>query len=127
MTGSSRDSTRRPQSTWHEQLLNVKSSLFVPTDKHCHDPEICRSMDDLVELTRMGETEVGPERTTHRTYQGQNRWQSEIWIKIRELGSGTYGDVWLEEEAQSQSEDNKIFHPSRSTVTLTPCLQECAP
>jgi len=66
-------------------------------------------MDDLVELTRIGETEVGPERTTHRTYQGQNRWQSEIWTKIRELGSGSYGAVWLEEEAQSHSKDVMVF------------------
>jgi hypothetical protein len=63
-------------------------------------------MDDLVELTRFRETEVGPERTTHRTYQGQNRWQSETWIKSKELGSGSYGDVWLEEEAQSHSEEH---------------------
>lgn len=83
-------------------------------------------MDDLVELTRIRETEVGPERTTHRTYQGQNRWQSEIWVKGKELGSGTYGDVWLEEEAQSHSE-KKIHCPSRSTHTDTTSLQECVP
>jgi len=74
-------------------------------------------MDDLVELTRIRETEVGPERTTHRTYQGQNRWQSEVWIKRRELGSGSYGAVWLEEEAQSHSKDIKTFRLPRSAHT----------
>lgn len=76
-------------------------------------------MDDLVELTRMRETEVGPERTTHRTYQGQNRWQTEVWIKSRELGSGSYGAVWLEEEAQSRSKHIKTFCPSGSVHTDT--------
>ena len=83
-------------------------------------------MDDLVELTRIRETEVGPERTTHRTYQGQNRWQSEIWVKGRELGSGTYGDVWLEEEAQSHSEKIRIIvHPEAHTDTTS--RQDCVP
>jgi len=82
-------------------------------------------MDDLVELTRIRETEVGPERTTHRTYQGQNRWQTEIWIKSKELGSGSYGDVWLEEEAQSRSKEfSRRFQGSHTDTT---CLQECVP
>lgn len=84
-------------------------------------------MDDLVELTRMRETEVGPERTTHRTYQGQNCWQTETWIKSRELGSGSYGAVWLEEEAQSRSKDIKIIFTSCSIHTDTIHLQECVP
>lgn len=62
------------------------------------------TMEDLVELTRIRETKIEPEHTIHRTYQGQNRWQTETWVKSRELGLGSYGAVWLEEERQSQSE-----------------------
>jgi hypothetical protein len=78
-------------------------------------------MDDIVELTRMGETEVGFERTTYRTYQGQNRWQSETWIKTKELGRGSFGDVWLEEEAQSKSKDITVFRLFQSTHAETTC------
>jgi hypothetical protein len=111
----------------HEQLSNIDSWLLFPTNKHLNDLETDSSMDDLLELTRMRETEVGPERTTHQTYQGQNRWQSEIWVKKKELGSGTYGDVWLEEESQSHSEKIRIACPSRSAHTDTTRPQECVP
>jgi hypothetical protein len=47
--------------------------------------------------------------TTHRIYDRQNKWRNEKWVKSKELGRGSYGAVWLEEEANSQSAYNDSF------------------
>ena len=60
-------------------------------------------MDDLVEVSRLRETTVSLDTTTHRIYDRQNKWRNETWVKSKELGRGSYGAVWLEEETNSQS------------------------
>ncbi|KAM0709107.1 hypothetical protein Q7P35_003143 [Cladosporium inversicolor] len=59
-------------------------------------------MDDLIEVSRLRETTVSVYATTHRIYDRQNKWRNETWVKSKELGRGSYGAVWLEEEANSQ-------------------------
>jgi hypothetical protein len=66
-------------------------------------------MDDLVEVSRLQETTVSLHATTHRIYDRQNKWRNEKWVKSKELGRGSYGAVWLEEEANSQSAYNDSF------------------
>ena len=66
-------------------------------------------MDDLVEVSRLRETTVSLHTTTHRIYDRQNKWRNETWVKSKELGRGSYGAVWLEEEANSQSAYNEPF------------------
>jgi len=60
-------------------------------------------MDGLVEVSRLRETTVSPHATTHRIYDRQNKWRNETWVKSKEIGRGSYGAVWLEEETNSQS------------------------
>ena len=68
-------------------------------------------MDDLVESTEFGQTTVEADRTIHRIYRGQNKWETEAWIKREELGNGSYGTVWLEtaEEDQSSKHSRSIL------------------
>jgi serine/threonine protein kinase len=73
-------------------------------------------MDDLVEVSRLREATVAPDATKHRIYDRQNKWRSETWIKSKESGRGSYGAVWLEREASSQSTYNG---PSCSTSAET--------
>nr|POF22313.1 hypothetical protein CFP56_36398 [Quercus suber] len=63
--------------------------------------------DDLLELMKFSDTKIEANATKHRVYQpGLQTWQHEIWTRdgYDELGRGSYGVVWREEEGQTKSE-----------------------